>query len=515
MMRRLAALRTSLMLPGILVLTLALRAPSFLEPPWYDDEGIYAAVAHAVLNGSDIYREALDNRPPGLYLLYALLLGGVGFQPVFVKIGAALAVLAAQVILYRMGRRLWSPGAGLVAAASTGVLLSAPVLEGNIANAEVFMAVPVALGMLLALQGHWLRAGLALGVAFLIKQIAGLEFLAVALALLWWAPHPARPLAYLTLGFLAPLLVTLGYLAQQEVLADFLFAGFGYYLGYVQRGTRIPATPAFFALRTLLFLGLAALVWQHFRGQPRSGERVARGLPWLWLVCAGYGVFFTARPYPHYILQGVPPLAMVLAPYLTVWRTVPVSGWSGGRLVAACAAVAATVWLFVVIYIPWPTWASPERTVGYYQNFAELVRGRRTLQQYNDFFDRRVNRNLRIVSYLRQHAGPRTYVLVWGDEPWIYPLADIRNPTRYSVSYFTYEVPSGLDEVVYAVRVRKPRYIVWTKNKPLYPKLKEEIDAHYTVAATVENADILERMGTDRAQDRVQSAAPPPLDDAH
>ena len=512
-MERLRALRRD-HLPLLLVLgfTLLLGIPAYYEPPWYDDEGIYAAVAHAMLEGETIYRDTLDNRPPVIYFIYALLLGIPGAQLLMIKIGADLALIAEQVLLYHLGRRLWSPAAGLVAAATAGVLFSLPLLEGNIANAEVFMAAPIALGILMALRERWVWAGFFLSIAFLIKQIAGLEFVAVAGAIALWSPRPLGPLVRLAAGFSAPVLVVVGYLAQQEALGEFLFAGFGYYVGYVQRGTRIPATPEFFLIRLITFMGVGLLVWRHFRGHVRSQDLVSRGLPWLWLVAAAYGALFTARPYPHYLLEAVPPLSLILAPYLTIWRTAPVLGWSGGRLLAAFGATTAAVWIFVVIYMPWQPWANPSRTVAYYENFLGLMTANSTIQQYNDFFDKRVNRNLAIVSYLQEHATPGSYVLVWGDEPWIYPLAGIVNPTRYNVSYFAYEVPTGLDEVANAVRARKPRFVVWTKNKPLYPKLKDELDAHYRVVIAVENADILERIESGAVPDRVQSLAAPQRD---
>ncbi|MCX6022578.1 MAG: glycosyltransferase family 39 protein, partial [Chloroflexi bacterium] len=283
MMKRLRWIRRPEMaLVLLLAFTLLLRTPSFFEPPWYDDEGIYAAVAHGMLNGRDLYRQILDNRPPGLYVIYGLLLAGAGYQPWLLKLGAALAVLAGQAVLYLIGRRLWSPATGLVAAALTGVLLSLPFLEGNIANAELFMLAPVALGMLGVLRGEYVMAGVCFGIAFLIKQIAGLELLAAGLAVLWWAPQPGRALVRLGLGALAPVAVAAGILQQRGILEEFLAQGFTYYIGYVQRGTRIPATPTFMLLRGAIFVGALLAAHRGLAGRPRSLERLALGLPWLW-----------------------------------------------------------------------------------------------------------------------------------------------------------------------------------------------------------------------------------------
>jgi hypothetical protein len=200
---------------------------------------------------------------------------------------------------------------------------------------------------------------------------------------------------------------------------------------------------------------------------------------------------------------------LALSPWLTVYRRREVTGWSGVRLVSAFGLTGAAVWVFVVVFMPWPLWASPERTPAYYSNFVAWALGSASQGQYNDFFDRRVNRNLQIVSFLKQHAAPGTFVLVWGEEPWIYPLANVLNPARFSVSYFAYEVPSGLDEVAETVQAGRPRFVVWTKNKPLFPKLKDALDQQYRLVASVDNADILERQTPGLTAERVPGSAAP------
>ena len=178
-----------LVMAAILAVTLLLRIPSLFEPPWYDDEGIYAAVAHGLLNGRDLYREILDNRPPGIYFIYGLLLSWSNYAPWMIKGGATAAVLAGQIGLALVGRALWNAPVGLIAAAITGVVMSLPPFEGNIANAELFMLPAIAFGMLAIVRDRPLAAGVLFGVAFLVKQIAAMEAAAAALALLLWSPR--------------------------------------------------------------------------------------------------------------------------------------------------------------------------------------------------------------------------------------------------------------------------------------------------------------------------------------
>src|SRR3990167_94421 len=49
-----------------------LRWPSLYEPYWYGDEGIYQAVGMLINSGAPLYSGAWDNKPPLLYVLYAV-----------------------------------------------------------------------------------------------------------------------------------------------------------------------------------------------------------------------------------------------------------------------------------------------------------------------------------------------------------------------------------------------------------------------------------------------------------
>src|SRR3990167_3716315 len=57
------------------VVFVILRFPSIFEPHWYGDEGIYEIIWIAINNGRVLYSEIWDNKPPLLYLIYALFNG--------------------------------------------------------------------------------------------------------------------------------------------------------------------------------------------------------------------------------------------------------------------------------------------------------------------------------------------------------------------------------------------------------------------------------------------------------
>lgn len=476
----------------VLLATFILRLPNLFEPPWYDDEGIYAAIGHALLEGESLYRDVLDNRPPGMYWLYAGMLAVSDYSVAFVKLTATAFLLGTQTVLYGIARRLWNADAGLLAAGLLGLLASLFILEGNTANSEIFMMLPTAVGMLLVLRGRAFGAGVAFGLAFLIKQIAVVELAAALLVLLRINPRPRRAAGLIALGVTAPLVASLLYLAAAGTISEFLFAGLGYYAGYVARDARLPIQ--WLAIRTVLVAAIAG--WVLYRSSRASaGSRdvpanAAFPLAALWTAFALYGALFTARAYPHYFLQAAPALSLLIGglvygrrgdwlPRLSLLRWAPAFGAAGAAVVLAGA-----------VYLPWPQRLMPWRITGYYENFVAYATGLRSDAAYNDFFDRRVNRNLAVAEFLETHASPDDYLIVWGEEPWLYPLSGLRLGMPYSISYYAYEMPGGLRRVVESLKTNRPTYVVWTINKPLYPELKAELENSYTRLLRLENAEI-------------------------
>src|SRR5437016_11033768 len=56
---------------GIVVLTVAIRLPSFFHPQPIDDEGPYSVVANEIVDGGRPYVDATDRKPPLLFWTYA------------------------------------------------------------------------------------------------------------------------------------------------------------------------------------------------------------------------------------------------------------------------------------------------------------------------------------------------------------------------------------------------------------------------------------------------------------
>ncbi|HEX8965368.1 MAG TPA: hypothetical protein VF820_02960, partial [Patescibacteria group bacterium] len=71
----LAAHKNTIFLIIVSCIFTLLRLPSFFEPYWYGDEGIYEVIGFALRHGRMLYTGIWDNKPPLLYIMYALVDG--------------------------------------------------------------------------------------------------------------------------------------------------------------------------------------------------------------------------------------------------------------------------------------------------------------------------------------------------------------------------------------------------------------------------------------------------------
>src|SRR3990167_11223703 len=117
-----------------------LRFPSIFEPYWYGDEGIYQVIGVALREGRVLYSEIWDNKPPILYLIYAIFSG----EQFYVRLASLIVGIGTIVVFYYLAIKIFKNLYSIYfSTAFFALMFSLPVLEGNIANAENFMLLPV------------------------------------------------------------------------------------------------------------------------------------------------------------------------------------------------------------------------------------------------------------------------------------------------------------------------------------------------------------------------------------
>ncbi len=81
------------LLLGAALLTATFCLAQLLLMPYGRDQGIYAVVADAVLRGGMPYRDAWDFKPPGIYLVYALVRAVLGPAQVSIRIAEIVGLV--------------------------------------------------------------------------------------------------------------------------------------------------------------------------------------------------------------------------------------------------------------------------------------------------------------------------------------------------------------------------------------------------------------------------------------
>lgn len=412
--------------------------------PYGRDQGVFAYVGAAIGRGELPYRDVWDLKPPGIYLLYALLTRGVGEagEPLMLALRLADLAVAAGVgtLLAALARRLAHPSddAGAVEAvgwASAGwyAILYLQGTFWSMAQAEAWANLLVLGAALLTLRPP-ARGQLALAfcAGLLVGGAAVLKFTTVGLILpcLWAATRRERgwkpgEWAAGAAGGLLPLLAVAGWMHATGIWDDYVD---------IQRGFVAPYTRL-----------NAASIWT------RITNLFGYGIPWLgqvWLpaslALAGASVARGWSPLGRRLLLGM--LAMGL---LAVWVQNKYFGYHWQTVLPALALLAAAGTLAVARRL------DPARThlariglafvVGwclvtsgaYYRDAALLAVGQLPREAWLARFGPPNQGDYSFLGarwaaeYVRSHTRPQERILVWGFEPAVYLLSDRRAPTRF------------------------------------------------------------------------------------
>lgn len=444
-----------------------LRAP-FVSVPLERDEGEYAYIAQRLLAGDVPYRDAFDQKPPGVFLAYAgaFVLLGQSIESIHLFAYAWTAVTA--LALFGCVRRLAGALAACFAVLVFAIASADPRLTANAANTEIFMLLPMVASvycMLRALEGEsevrwWVLCGALAAAACWFKQVAAANALYVAAVPaadgLLRRPRmaPAALLrAYGGLAVGAALVTVPGLLACAAAGAwdPFVDAVILHNLRYAESNTvaqggklllhwlgwQAPGLGVFWALAAIgvLFPRLAGC---------RSWALLAG-----WLAASAGGVSIGLYFRPHYFIQVLPALAAVGGVVLGA-----AAAWVLARPRLSSAALGLSA-LTALAVVP-PVLANAAiRGAGTPSAISRAIYG------LNPFPE-----SLEIGKYIRRTSGPGDRVYIVGSEPQILFYAGRPSATRYIFFYpLTGNYPGALERqrgVAAEVEAARPLYVVWS-----------------------------------------------------
>jgi hypothetical protein len=390
-----------------LVIVLA-HAPSFAHRLLDGDEAIYGSIAALMNEGGALYAGGgVDNKPPGIFWVYAATFRVAGnYQMTAVHAVGLLVMVASCVLLFAIARSQAGTRAGLLAALTYGILTAAGNPRLLASNTELFMMLPLTASVVLMLRRRWLWSGAVLVAAGAFRQSAAINVLLAPVAIFLLEPREGRLRAS---GLLAGgLAAALGggalVLAATGSLAGFWGWTVGSLYGYASTNW----TPDLVWMRAkdsvVPFVGSMAVVWVaavacawRWKRLPAEQQVIVA-----WLVVSVPGSLAGGHLSWHYFIQLMGPLAVLAALAIDHALETPMRRWVAGATVAGLA-------------VPMVAWG-----------WFDLVSDPLTYD-----FNAPVPQHQTVAAYIDAHTGPGDRVFVWGVWPALYIESDRIMASRF------------------------------------------------------------------------------------
>ena len=401
----------------LVMVAAAMLAPGLVVGPSLD-AAVFSDVASRLLHGVAPYVGAWDHKPPGIYLLVAAAQATLGWMGPWIAewvlsvavsagIGAAVAAALARLGVTGWPRSLAAIGATILAShyllALGGGLTEPPA--ALLAGAAFVLALRPARGARLA--GVGLLVGLS-GLVSVQLLPGGLIVLALALS---QRPHGTRlrGAALLALGFAAPLAAAALWLLAIGAMPAAIDAIVTYAAAYRASGNEYGATLAAsvgaWTILVALFLVAPGLLGAVSPSSRLPARRAGLSASLLWIAATVLAIVVQGRFYAHYAIALAVPLGLLAG--LGLERVVESLRRTSRPSSRAIVALPLLATLMVSLV-------------------AGVVSAALQLALVADGSAR-----MEAVSQRLSHLPPGP-MLVWGNEPRLYRLADRTPATRYS-----------------------------------------------------------------------------------
>lgn len=474
-----------------------LRLPSLIEPYWYGDEGIYQVIGNALLNGKLLYKEIWDNKPPLLYIIYALL----GSDQFLVRFASLFFGILSIIAFHNLSKKIFADSKIIyITTALYSFLFGIPLLEGNIANSENFMHLPIILAGTLLIEivdkrhvSHFLKTsafklflgGFLLSLAFLFKVVAVFDFAAFFTYLLFMhhpnikGKHLVKRIKEYTFfatsyfypligGFCVPIFLTTFIFIIKGGFEDFLSASFVQNVGYVGYGNTLFIQQGLLILK-LLILGLfIGFLFRKKEDIPYSALFI-----YLWFSFSLFNAFFSGRPYIHYLLVLLPSFSLLVGMVIAnpmkslLFNTEKETHkqMKHGFLLQKKIGIV----LVISILLIWKQFWFYTKIVPYYVNFFEFISNKKSVSEYQGFFDKKTPRDYEIAQIVKGKIRKNDQVFIWGNNAQVYALLHILPIGKFTVAYHMLSSNNTINQTRQEVINVKPRFIIVMPDVPPLP----------------------------------------------
>lgn len=456
------------------------------------DEGMWGYMARVWSENSIVpYSGTIDNKPPGILLLYYLSHSLFGTNVWFPRMVGILASFATSLCLYWITRRLANHTAAILGMVFYICLMPSKTFHAvSTAYTETFVIFFATLSLLLIIQSKDLKgyryylaiaaSGFSIGSAIVFKHVALLDAVAMFIFTAYFlkTSRPAKSIAkafgLMLLGIVAANTVSLiALLIKGGSLPDYLRMVWIYLLqgregeiGIIQRLANVMPAWSHNAL-IIPYLGIAGFFLNRKRLRQCRIPVIAL-LAWLGLDFLGVNAAGTY--YQHQYKQILPPLCIVCGIFFEfLAQQLGVKGQEQVFFKTKDKIVLGIILAILICYVPFA------------RNYSKGIK---------KIFRHEKDTNRQLASYIKQISGTDEYIYIYQKyKDQILSYSDRLAPSRYFNTYFL-SYPGATQQVQRDMEEKTPLLILLQQGKDAPDWLRQAVDTKYVKLEERDDFDI-------------------------
>ncbi|MFA6814231.1 MAG: hypothetical protein WCR60_01645 [Patescibacteria group bacterium] len=501
-----------------LFLLVILRIPNFFEPYWYGDESIYLAVGNALNQGGKLYTTIIDHKTPLIYHF-----ARVPNQFYFRLLNLVWMILT-TIFFYLFAKKLFKKEIPSFIATIIMVLLTTlPWLEGNIPNGELFVLGFIILGaflfthtkiwqnffakkitwpkkkmkesLLLFSSGFLFSLGILTKVPALLDLVPFFSIFALLLLLDvvqinkkfkdWKSTFNQLLWRFLcfSLGIAVPILFSIIYYQSIGSGQDYLDYGLLYNLRYSQSWS-LDFNSAFmnfsFSLlgKTLYFFSFLVLIALNTKELDKRFQFLS-----IWFVATLYSTLLSNRPYPHYFIQMVPALALLLVEMGSrLGKKAKDVKKHYKSIITGLALISLTIFIMLSLNF------KPYSTIKYYAQFWRMASGQISKKEYDYSFNNLITDNQKIAQFIDELGLEK--IFIWGDNAMLYAQTKTVPTSRFTVAFHIKDF-ADYERTLAQIKDEEPKLIVvMKKDQETFPELNIFLKEKYLINSQFDHMNL-------------------------
>jgi len=194
-----------------------------------------------------------------------------------------------------------------------------------------------------------------------------------------------------------------------------------------------------------------------------------------WFTFSLFGALLSGRPYPHYLIEASPSIAILTALLINKLLKVKLAKKinNPGDFILPLVAIG----LLIFSHNHYRFWGYPQ--LSYYQNFVKKLVGAKTNEEYVAYWGERALENQKLAKFIKETTLPDESIFVWGEASCTYALSNRLPPGRYMVNYHIFDF-NGYEETLKAIENKKPKLIIKMKEEEgRWPELDLYLEKNY------------------------------------